>query len=31
MPEPKEKELTGSWKYYAVTFKIWTQEWYNQG
>jgi len=24
MPEPKGKELTGSWKNYAMTFKIWT-------
>jgi len=24
MPEPKGKELTGSWKYYAMTLKIWT-------
>jgi len=24
MPEPKGEELTGSWKNYAMTFKIWT-------
>ena len=24
MPESKGKELTGSWKNYAMTFKIWS-------